>query len=531
MPMLVPTLFSVLFFVALLGLLHVRVHTLLAYFQQEEYEPGRFLAAVGRMRLYDVISSLVVLVAFALAGMLGRFRELALLVSAAAFVLVALRERRFRFKKPLALTERVGRLRALALGIAFVLALAVFWWAPLAIIVLQLVPLVIIAANAALQPAQERINARYIAEAREKLAAFEGVKIGVTGSFGKTSVKHILAQALALDGNVFFSRGSINTVLGLTRHIRQRLQPGHKYLIAEMGAYQIGSIERLAEFVRPEIGIITAVGEAHLERFGSIENVAQGKSELAKFVCEHGRLVVTTEAVLKWRPFNELFTRYKQKFMVIGTSEAADVRILESRLEKEARLIRLDVEGRRLELSVPLLASYNAGNIALVVGVVARIAPEILDSLPALFAKLEQTPHRLEKKEKVSAPLLLDDAYNSNETGFQEAVEMLHALATGRGGKAVLITPGIVELGERHEEVHRRLGELSGRLLDAVYVVNPERIPSFVEGARAGGRAMVETVPRFGDAQRAADRQFRDTRDVVLYENDLPDVLEETRLL
>jgi len=412
-----------------------------------------------------------------------------------------------------------------------VLALAVWWWAPLAIVVLQLVPLVIMAANAVLQPEQERINARYVAEAREKLAGFEGVKIGVTGSFGKTSVKHILAQALALDGNVFFSRGSINTVLGLTRHIRQRLQPSHKYFIAEMGAYQIGSIERLAEFVRPEIGIITAVGEAHIERFGSVENVARGKSELARFVCAHGRLVVTTEEVLAHAPFRELFTHNQQKFMVVGTSEAADVRILESRLEKEDRLIRLDVEGRILDLTVPLLASYNASNVALVVAVVARIAPGILDSLPTLMAKLEQTPHRLEKKEKVSAPLLLDDAYNSNEKGFEEAVEVLTALAGQRGGKSVLVTPGIVELGTRHDEVHRRLGELSGRLLDAIYVVNPDRIPSFVAGAKAGGKAIVETAQRFSEAQKAADREFRDPRDVMLYENDLPDLLEETRLL
>jgi UDP-N-acetylmuramoyl-tripeptide--D-alanyl-D-alanine ligase len=217
--------------------------------------------------------------------------------------------------------------------------------------------------------------------------------------------------------------------------------------------------------------------------------------------------------------------------VVCGPSDNADVQILESRLGKDGRSVNLRVGERVLELVVPLLGSYNAANIALVVGTVSRLAPDLLEALPAFVPHLEQTQHRLEKKEKVSAPLLLDDAYNSNEVGFREAVEVLKTLADERGGKSILVTPGIVELGDRHEAVHRGLGELSGKLCDAVYVVNPQRIPSFLDGARAGGKAMVTTVQRFSEAQKAIDREFRDPRDVVLYENDLPDVLEEARLL
>ncbi len=94
-----------------------------------------------------------------------------------------------------------------------------------------------------------------------------------------------------------------------------------------------------------------------------------------------------------------------------------------------------------------------------------------------------------------------------------------------------MLTPGIVERVDRHDELHRQLGELSGRMLDAVYVVNAQRIPSFVAGVKAGGRARVTTVTRFSEAQAAADKAYRDPKDVMLYENDLPDVLEEARLL
>lgn len=522
---------TLLFFLGLLALLYVRTHTLLAYFQQEEYDGARFLAAVVRMRLYDLISTVAVLALVILGAIVGRL-DLALVLCAIVFVAVANRERKFRFKKPLVMTARAKRLRLFTLPVLAILALSVWLFPLFAIVVLQLVPLVLIAVNRALRSEQERINSGYIAEAKAKLAEFEGLKIGVTGSFGKTSVKHILAQVLSIEGNVFYSRGSINTVLGLTRHIRQRLQPSHKYFIAEMGAYNIGSIARLANFVEPDIGIITAVGGAHLERFGSIANVAKGKSELADFVCRNGKFVITTEDVLTHAPFQKLFTEFRQKFVVCGPSEAADIRILETRLEKDGRFIRLRLEdGGTLDLKVPLLASYNASNIALVVGAVSRIAPEILPMLAAFVPHLEQTPHRLERKERVSAPLLLDDAYNSNEQGFREAIEVLGTLASQRGGRSILVTPGIVELGDAHDAVHRKLGELSGATLDAIYVVNPARIPTFLAGAKAGGRAQVVTAARFSEAQAAIDKLYRNPSDVMLYENDLPDVLEETRLL
>jgi UDP-N-acetylmuramoyl-tripeptide--D-alanyl-D-alanine ligase len=522
---------TLLFFLAVLALLHVRTHTLLAYFQQEEYDGPRFLAAVGRMRLYDIVSSLAVLVLVTLGAIIRRL-DVALVLCAVIFVVIAARERQFKFKKPLVSTARAKRLRLYSLPVLAVLALSVWVWPILAILVLQLVPLVLVAVNRALEPQQQRINNRYIAEAKAKLAEFGGLKIGITGSFGKTSVKHILAQVLAIDGNVFYSRGSINTVLGLTRHIRQRLQPSHRYFIAEMGAYNIGSIARLAEFVRPDIGIVTAVGGAHLERFGSIENVAKGKSELVDFVCRHGKFVVTTEDVLTHAPFQQIFMDFRRKFIVCGPSEDADIRIVETRLEKDGRFIRLRLpDGATLDLTVPLLASYNAANIALVVGAVSRIAPEILPMLPAFVPHLEQTPHRLERKERVSAPLLLDDAYNSNEQGFREAIEVLGTLARQRGGRSILVTPGIVELGAAHDAVHQKLGELSGKTLDAVYVVNPGRIPSFLAGAKAGGRAQVLTAARFSEAQTAVGKLYRDPGDVVLYENDLPDILEERRLL
>ena len=116
---------------------------------------------------------------------------------------------------------------------------------------------------------------------------YPGTTIGITGSFGKTTVKHILGDVLGQLSTVFFSSGSINTPLGHTRHIRQRLQPAHRYFVAEMGAYE-GSIERLCDLIDPNHAIITSIGLAHNERFKGLDVVAR-KIRIGAVGCDQGR--------------------------------------------------------------------------------------------------------------------------------------------------------------------------------------------------------------------------------------------------
>ena len=508
----------------------VRLKTLLTYFQQEEYEAGRFLAAWREIRLFDVFASILLVAAFVFT-LYGVGGPVLYIVLGFALAAIGRREKAYRMKKPLVMTGRATRIYVLALWIAGILSFAALLLPILELVVVQALPLILILANAVLKPAEDRRNAAYVAEAVEKLAGYSGVRIGVTGSFGKTSVKHILGQMLTLSGPVFYSRGSINTVLGLTRHIRQRLQPSHRYFIAEMGAYGPGSIKRLAEFVRPEIGIITAVGEAHLERFGSVEVTAQAKAELAEFVCEHGKLVIVTEAVAALAPFAALRAKHPDKFVVCGSGETCDIRLVSTTLENGARTFEIEMDGEHLSYVSPLLASYNALNICLCIAIIRAVAPDVLPYLNSAIADLEQVPHRLEKKDGAAGPLILDDAYNANEAGIREAVKIMRALAVERGGRAVMVTPGIVELGNQHDAVHKSLGEWAGKRADIIHVVNPERIPSFVAGAKSAGHAKVETHLNLGLARKAMATDGLAREDVVLYANDLPDVLEEKRVL
>jgi UDP-N-acetylmuramoyl-tripeptide--D-alanyl-D-alanine ligase len=521
---------TVLVFAALAVLLIQRMRTLLTYFQQEEYDGSRYVRLWTRVQLFDVRATLAAISALA-AAVAGANQTLALTILAIAFLVIAYFERTHRYKKPLVMTERATRLYRLALAAALALAFLVFLHPLFSVAVLQSAPLALVGANLLLTPVQEQINAQFEHEASAKLERLNPVRIGVTGSFGKTTVKHMLAEILEASGPVYFSRGSINTVLGHTRHIRQRLQWGHKYFVAEMGAYGIGSIKRLCDLIRPDYGIVTAVGDAHTERFGSLQAIAIAKSELATEVCAKGGTIVLNANLLQYQPFQQIRDQYRQQVVTVGPA-GADVEISSTPLEGGSWTITLrsaDPRIGEIVYDLPLLGEHNVMNSALAVTLAAIIDQSIAGQIPYFTRTLAQVPHRLQKVGSPGSALILDDAYNSNESGFISAVSAMNKLAAERGGRRILVTPGIAELGLEHTRVHSRLGTFCGENCDVIYVVNPDRIASFVSTAMQG-EAEVIKCQTFAAARLKVDAELA-KNDVVLYENDLPDTLEERRLL
>lgn len=522
----------VLFLMALIGFGSVRLNTILTYFQQEEYYSSRFLGAVLRVRLFDVLASLGLILIFIANWQFG-LGPAAWILAAALVAGLAWRERGYVYKKRLVTTERLKRIRWLARGVCL-LSLALLFLHPLAVlVVLQVPPFAIMLANRLLRPFQDKVNQGFVDQAVEKLKTFQPVTIGITGSFGKTTTKHILAEVLEAAGPVFYSPGSINTVLGLTRNIREKLQRGHKFFIAEMGAYGIGSIKRLCDFSDPDVAIVTAIGNAHTERFGDIATIAQAKSELVEHVCRKGGMAIMPHEILDHEPFAALKTQYPALVRTVGDTDAADFRITEATLEDSNWAISIEASatpGRApLTYTLPLLGDHNILNSALAVVATYLIDPASATRIAAFSKDVEQVQHRLQKVDNPGQPLVLDDAYNSNEIGFRNAVKVLHDLAKHRGGKSILVTPGIAELGLEHDRVHDRLGAYASQQCDTVIAVNPDRISAFVD-AIDETETDFHTSATFSDARRLVG-DLATEQDVVLYENDLPDLLEETRLL
>jgi UDP-N-acetylmuramoyl-tripeptide--D-alanyl-D-alanine ligase len=182
-----------------------------------------------------------------------------------------------------------------------------------------------------------------------------------------------------------------------------------------------------------------------------------------------------------------------------------------------------------VKYELPLLGDHNILNSALAVVLALKVDPDIVDKIPYFTQTISQVPHRLQKIGNPGTALILDDAYNSNELGFLSAVSSMDKLARQRGGRRILVTPGIAELGLEHDRVHKRLGSFCAQNCDLIYVVNPARIQSFLEAADSSTATVVK-VSTFAEARSAISEILQD-EDVVLYENDLPDILEERRLL
>ncbi|MEO1662826.1 MAG: Mur ligase family protein [Pseudomonadota bacterium] len=522
----------IVFVGALIGFGWVRINTILTYFQQEEYDSSRFLGAVLRVRLFDILATL---------GLIGLFVARSVfaleagfwLGAAALLALIALRERGYAYKKKLVATERLRRIRWLARAFYLVSLLLLIVHGFAVFIILQAVPLMIMLANRLLRPMQEKINQGFVDQAVEKLQTYKPATIGITGSFGKTTTKHILAEILESAGPVFYSPGSINTVLGLTRNIREKLQRGHKYFIAEMGAYGIGSIKRLCDFSDPEYGIVTAIGNAHTERFGDIATIAKAKSELVEYVCGRGGHAVIPYEILTHAPFADLKKAYPALVHTVGQDAEADFQITKADLEDSNWAIEIQAKrisgAAPLNYTLPLLGDHNILNSALSVVMTYLIKPDAAKRIAAFSKDVEQVQHRLQKIDNPGQPLILDDAYNSNEIGFKNAAQVLRKLADQRGGKAILVTPGVAELGLEHDRVHGRLGEFVNGYCDHVIAINPARIEAFVE-ALDHDQVEIHTSASFADARKFVS-SFATENDVVLYENDLPDILEERRVL
>jgi UDP-N-acetylmuramoyl-tripeptide--D-alanyl-D-alanine ligase len=508
-----------------------RLLTYLHLFQQEEYDGKRFLAWVIRTRGWDRRLSLALAAIFVVQLFLrvappGVF---AVLAGAACLGAAAIeRDPRKTAKKPLAMTARASRIYAVALvltvggGLVAALSsdLVLIWIAPV-----QLLPLALVAANLLLAPFEAFVQRRYWREARDILQRVDPTVIAVTGSYGKTSVKHILGHLLETAGPTLITPGSVNTAMGIARVIRERLGAHHRYFVVEMGAYRIGSIRHLCALTPPRIGIISAVGKAHYERFKSLDAVARAKFELAEAVRDNGGTIIIASDVIEFAWPREFAERHRDSVVTVGADDRATLVISSLRQEKDGIVASVSWRGQRYELRAPLYGLHQGGNIAL-----AFAAACILGMSPEdIVASLRSTPqiaHRLEVKRPGDGSIMIDDAYNSNPVGFASALALLDTLRQP-GGRRILVTPGMAELGSEHAAEHARIGRLAASHVDVLLAVAPHRVAPLVAAfAEAAPTRDIVSCPTFADAKTWLDRHLAG-HDVVLIENDLPDLLEQ----
>lgn len=453
---------------------------------------------------------------------------IACLIGASLYALLAYRLLARKQKKPVVFTPRAKRLFVATFLLVMIIGALAFLSNILLfrflIIGFSLILsfLLIAIANKLVTPIENSINAWYYKDAKKILSQMPSLTIiGITGSYGKTSTKHFLHRVLSEKYNVLMTPGSYNTTMGVIKTIREQLQPVHQVFIVEMGAKQIGDIKEICDLVNPTIGVLTAVGEQHLESFKSIENVQKTKFELIDALPKDGLGVlngdyeyIRNRQVLNTRPVYYSSSNVSTEYFLSNISYSA----------KGSQFTVFHANAPIMTLETRLLGSYNLSNILSAI-IVAKHLQVPDSSISFAVKKLEPVQHRLEIKRNSNGITIVDDAFNSNPIGAQMAMEVLKNV---EGGRKIVVTPGMIELGEKQEFYNRQFGEQMAVAADYVILVGKKTTEPILQGLKNKKYPTdhIYVAQNFKDATRHLGTMVK-VNDVVLYENDLPDTYEK----
>ena len=428
-----------------------------------------------------------------------------------------------RSVKPLVVTARVKRMYATA-GVLFAALFAVSVLTggsckkifAAAAVFLALCPgLTTLFVLFIMKPVEKAISNHYIRDAKRILASQKGLRIiGVTGSYGKTSTKFILGRILSEKYNTLITPENYNTPMGIVITVRKFLRPQTEVFVCEMGAKRKGDIAADCDIAEPSMGIITSVGPQHLDTFGSIETVADTKFELADRVEKNGGVTVLYGD-------NDIIAKRKDKYnsFTYGAGDC-DCKATNISYSPEGLSLTVTCGDTKINLRSRLLGYNNAMNITGAVAVALKmgVPPE---QIAYAVSTLKPVEHRLEMKPYIGGSTLIDDAYNSNPEGCLSALEVL---AGFEDFKKILVTPGLVELGEKEYECNRKLGEAATASADIIILVGEKRSLPIAEGVLSSGfpEDALHTVPSFA-AARELFSPLCDKNTVIMFENDLPD--------
>ena len=425
-------------------------------------------------------------------------------------------EKKYALKVPLKPTARAVRLAVccciltlavstgLGIGLAAIAMAAdtrivtLLRFVPFAVLPL-LLPLLVCAANGIMKAYEVPHSKAFLRRAKRTLEESKCVKVGITGSFGKTSVKHFACHILEGKFRVKATPFSYNTPLGIAKFVNEEGADCDVFL-AEMGARRRGDIRTLCEMVQPTVGVVTGVCPQHLETFGSLDSIKEEKGVLAEFSekCVLGASAAYAE---------------KEGSLVENRDFAAE----NIQLSPTGTDFILRLKERTFPVHTAVLGRHAAEDLALAAAL-ASLLGMTDEEIVGRIGSVEPVPHRLQYSEE-NGLCILDDAYNANPEGAKNAVEVLKLFG---GGKCV-VTPGLVELGEIEEETNEELGSLFVGL-DLVVLVGETRVLAVRKGyLSAGGESeKIITVPTLRAAQAVLSERLH-AGDAVLFLNDLPD--------
>lgn len=421
--------------------------------------------------------------------------------------------------KKLVFTSRVKRLYSAA-ALLFLLLLTVGLSNIIAVLTLFLFailsPITCLIAWCITNPIEKAFTKWYIADAKRILKSNKNLKvIGITGSYGKTTTKFILTRILSEKYNTVCTPQSFNTPMGVVRTIREQLKPQTEIFVCEMGAKNIGDIKEICDIVNPDYALITSVGPQHLETFKTVDNVYNTKFELSDAIEKNGGNVFVNG------DSKEIISRIdKTKYCVFGTDTGFNCYAHDISYGRNGSEFTINLNNEKIALNSKLLGLHSIINITGACALAYSLGVSA-DDIKYAVASLKPTEHRLEMKSSVNGSVMIDDAYNANPEGSIEAV---HVLGSFDGMKKIIITPGLIELGDKEYDYNFALGLECAKICDIIIFVGENRSKPLSDAVLTTDfdKNNMFIAKSFQEAYEIYSR-FANKDTVLLIENDLPD--------
>lgn len=379
-----------------------------------------------------------------------------------------------------------------------------------------LAPYILFVASLIIAPFETLVKNHYVKIATQKLKRSDVIKIGITGSYGKTSVKEILKSILSQKYRVLATPASYNTPLGIALAVK-RLDSTHDIFIAEMGARNVGDIKETAIIVKPDIGVLTGVNSQHLESFGSIEKTIATKYELFENLSEGGKGFFSSDNENSVALYNEFGG---EKYLAGLQGEDNFVTAKDVETDMRGTTFTLCIEGEKpVRCSTVLLGKHSIKNICLASCVCYKVGMTA-EEIALGINRIQSVGHRLELVPNNKDIVVIDDSYNANEDGISASMEVLDLFE----GRKIVVTPGLVELGKNENLANFELGKTLAKHADVVIIVGTHNAEILLGGLLEGG--MKKENVRFASSSNRGNKELNrmlEKGDVVLFENDLPD--------
>ncbi len=372
-------------------------------------------------------------------------------------------------------------------------------------------------------PIERLIYLHFKRKAQNKIKSMPNLKIiGITGSYGKTSCKNILGEILNIKYNALPTPRNLNTFNGLIMTVNNHMDKFTDIFIAEMGAYVRGEIARLCKLIKPKYGILTTIGTAHLESFGSEENIQKGKFELIESLPDDGF------GILNGDDPKQVSYILKNKVRIIWIGiDNKDVDVRAENIKCSYKGTTFDVvfkgDNKKYKFETSLLGKHNVYNILSAIACGKEFGIDI-EELQTAVSSVRPVEHRLELK-KLGNFYQIDDAYNSNPVGAKNACEILKKMP----GMKVVVTPGMIELGDKEDEYNELFGEQIAEVADYAILIGEKKTKPIKNGLLKKGFDK-EKIIVFNDVRESFPyimNLANDNEVYALYENDLPDSFNE----